>query len=91
MKVTPRQEAVLKWLGRNAAVPESGPEIVARLWHTGAFTSLEQGHRTCKQLATKGLVRPMGWTASNSRTWEITPEGRQRRASLMSTERPTPK
>lgn len=72
MKLTPRQEAVLarlrsRDLDKEAA--ESGGEIADALWHTGLFTSREQGQRTCKQLVDKGLAVKLGFGAYNAQCY----------------------
>jgi len=66
---------------------ETGREMAEALWHTGEFTSYEQGQRSCKQLVKKGLLCELGVAAFGARCYGLdgrdeprsptTPQGRQ--------------
>lgn len=72
MRLTPRQWAILNRMKKrniDRDGPEAGREMVEALWHTGLFTSVEQGQVVCKQLVAKGLAQPLGVNASNGRCY----------------------
>lgn len=76
MKLTDRQTAVLAYLRKHDPErdsPLTGAEIAEAIWGAGVFTSLEQGARTCKQLAAKGLAVALGTSESGGRCYVAAP------------------
>jgi hypothetical protein len=70
--LTRRQQLILaRMLRRNIDRDgaESGIEMAQALWCTGAFTSVEQGQRTCEQLVRKGLAVRLGASPTRARTY----------------------
>jgi len=78
MKLTPRQQQKLSRMVQNhinGQSFESGKEMARFCWHSGAFTSSEQGQAVCKQLVWKGLADEVGCTPTGARTYCPTPAG----------------
>lgn len=71
-RLTPRQAHILDFMraheAENAA-PLSGYAMAEALWETGAFTALEQGQRTCRQLEEKGMIASAGMTPTGAQCW----------------------
>ena len=74
MELNLRQLAVLQHLFcTNKAM--TGSAIIKDIWNCEHFTSIEQGQRACKQLESRGLVKPKGLGFRSAQKWIITPEG----------------
>ena len=73
--MTPRQAAILQRMRSRDVIShgaETGREMVEALWHTGLFTSHEQGQRVCKQLVAKGYFCELGFGGYKARCYGLT-------------------